>query len=99
MDELYSLARGRVNGREGDPSALWRPLWDLRKIYVLKILYWDRDGWAIWYRLLEEGTFQSLLAHTGRREIASWELGLRLEGIDLSKGRQETLQRASERGA
>ncbi len=54
----------------------------------LKILYWDRDGWAIWYKRLEAGTFQFPFAETGRKEIAAWELGLLLEGIDLSKGRR-----------
>ena len=56
----------------------------------LKILYWDRDGWAIWYKRLEVGTFQFPFAETGRKEIAAWELGLLLEGIDLSKGQRRT---------
>jgi transposase len=47
----------------------------------LKILYWDRDGWAIWYKRLEAGTFQFPFAETGRREVAAWELGMLLEGI------------------
>lgn len=54
----------------------------------LKILYWDRDGWAIWYKRLEAETHQFPFADTGRKEIAAWELGLLLEGTDLSKGRR-----------
>jgi len=54
----------------------------------VKILYWDRDGWVIWYKRLEAGTFQFPFAETGRKEIAAWELGVLLEGIDLSKGRR-----------
>jgi len=54
----------------------------------VKILYWDRDGWVIWYKRLEAGTFQFTFAETGRKEIAAWELGVLLEGIDLSKGRR-----------
>ena len=37
---------------------------------------------------LEAGTFDFPFAETGRREIAAWELGVLLEGIDLSKGRR-----------
>jgi hypothetical protein len=48
----------------------------------LKILYWDRDGWAIWYKRLEAGTFQFPFAQTGRQEVAAWELGMLPEGID-----------------
>ena len=54
----------------------------------IKILYWDHDGWALWYKRLEAGTFQFPFAETGRREIAAWELGVLLEGIDLRRGRR-----------
>jgi transposase len=54
----------------------------------VKILYWDRDGWAIWYKRLEIGTFQFPFAETGRKEIAAWELAVLLEGIDLSQGKR-----------
>jgi transposase len=54
----------------------------------LKILYWDRDGWAIWYKRLEAGTFQFPFAATGRKEIAAWELALLLEGVDVSRARR-----------
>ena len=40
------------------------------------------------YKRLEAGTFQFPFAQTGRREIAAWELGVLLEGIDLRKGRR-----------
>ena len=54
----------------------------------IKLLYWNDDGYAIWYKRLEAGTFQFPFAETGRKEIAAWELGLLLEGIDLSKGQR-----------
>ena len=59
-----------------------------RRTDRVKILYWDRDGWAIWYKRLEAGTFQFPFADTGRKEIAAWELGLLMGGIDLSRGKR-----------
>lgn len=51
----------------------------------LKILYWDRDGYALWQKRLEQGTF-ALPEHGG--EIRSSDLALLLEGIDLSSVRR-----------
>jgi transposase len=59
-----------------------------RRTDRLKILHWDRDGWVIWYKRLEAGTFAYPFSETGRQEIAAWELGMLLEGIDLHHGRR-----------
>jgi len=53
-----------------------------------KILYWDRDGLAIWYKRLERGSFQFPTDLTSSSEVTSCqitseELSLLLDGIDL----------------
>jgi transposase len=62
----------------------------------LKILYWDRDGFAVWSKRLEEGTYAMPLAESAeehRREITAQELGALLSGIDLSQaGRRKRYQ-------
>lgn len=59
-----------------------------RRTDRLKTLYWDRDGWAIWYKRLEARTFQFPFVETDRKKIAARELGVLLEGMDLTKGRR-----------
>src|SRR5207248_9340157 len=57
----------------------------------VKILYWDRDGFAVWAKRLEEGTYAMPFAEADelRREITAQELGALLSGIDLSTARSE----------
>jgi transposase len=45
----------------------------------LKLLWWDRSGFAIWYKELQTGTFTS----PGKNELTSAELVCLLEGIEI----------------
>jgi transposase len=57
----------------------------------IKILYWDRDGLAIWYKRLETpGTFQIPVAPAEAMsiEMTSTQLALLLSGIDFKSARQ-----------
>lgn len=62
----------------------------------VKILYWDRDGFAVWAKRLEQGTYVLPFEAAGerRREITAAELGALLSGIDLSQAhRRKRYQR------
>lgn len=50
----------------------------------LKVLYWDRDGYALWYKRLEEGVFRFPEVVDGKAEVSAAELALILEGIDVA---------------
>jgi transposase len=56
----------------------------------VKILYWDRDGFAVWAKRLEEGTYAMPIEDSGerQREITAPELGALLSGIDLSQAKR-----------
>ena len=62
-----------------------------RKKDRLKILYWDRDGFVIWYKRLEKGIFRKLRISGESYTLMPHELSMLLEGLDLNRSRHETL--------
>ncbi len=57
----------------------------------IKLLYWDVDGYAIWMKRLERGSFElprSADSHSVGVKITASQLSLILEGIELSSVRR-----------
>jgi len=61
----------------------------------LKLLYWDNDGYAIWYKRLEAGCFHFPLPQGELRRITvtAAELTMLLDGVDLSSVRRRNRYR------
>ena len=55
---------------------------------MLKLLYWDRDGYAIWYKRLEKGTFSWPDQISENAAIDYRELTMMLEGITVAARRK-----------
>ena len=84
FDGLMGLVRDFLGG---DPLSGHLFVFRNRSGDRLKVLWWDRDGLAIFYKRLEEGTF-SFPAPTGdvaQLEMSAADLQLVLQGIDPSK--------------
>jgi transposase len=62
----------------------------------LKLLYWDEDGYALWYKRLEVGSFVLPVADGRRAQVGEHglvlrpaELAMLLAGIDLANARRQ----------
>lgn len=82
FDRLAELAAS-VTGQ--DPLSGHLFLFRSRGGDRLKVLYWDQDGYALWYKRLEEGTFRlpRVEGGAGSVELRASELAMLLDGIDL----------------
>lgn len=56
----------------------------------LKILFFDRDGFVLWYKRLEAGVFKLPRSGPGQRslELRASELAMLLDGIDMGRLRR-----------
>ena len=83
FDGLHALVREH---RQLDAFAGHLYLFANRRKDRLKIFYWDRDGFAVWAKRLEDGAFVIPSGEPGstRFEITIEELAALLSGIDLS---------------
>jgi transposase len=85
FDGLHALVREQL---ELDAMAGHLFVFTSRRRDRVKILYWDRDGFAVWSKRLEEGTYAIPFgdgAAERQREITVQELGALLSGIDLQQ--------------
>ena len=76
FDGLSGLVRSEL---DGDPLSGALFVFCNRRRTMVKLLYWDRDGLALWYKRLEKGTFR--VPEAGEAEIDRRSLALLLEGV------------------
>jgi len=65
-----------------------------RRGEAVKLLWWDRSGFVIWYKRLQKNTFRFPKATEGRLEIEARDLMMILEGLeykDVTKRRDYRL--------
>ncbi len=79
FDGLAAMAEQVVRG---DPLSGHLFVFRGRRGDRVKILHWDRDGYALWYKRLEAGVFRFPPDPGGAAEISAADLGLILGGID-----------------
>jgi transposase len=92
------LATSRVDGRKGinglsalvrsqllmDPLSGMLFVFFTRRADIVRILYWDRDGYVLTTKRLEQGRFRvPWESETGQVTLEAAELLLVLEGLDL----------------
>ena len=59
-----------------------------RRQNQMKVLYFDRSGYCIWSKKLEQGQFVVRGAPGGKRQLNWTQLKLLLDGIEIKKARQ-----------
>lgn len=79
---LYSLVKNEMKKEPLSPSIF---VFCGRSGKLLKILYWDGNGFCIWQKKLEEGKFYFPVDSTKEIELSARELKWLLSGIDFRK--------------
>ena len=87
FDRLMGLAQETF---DQDPLSGHLFLFLNRRRDRIKILFWDVDGFCIWYKRLEVGVFQLPVATEGEQgiELNGSQLNRLLGGLDLKNGRR-----------
>ena len=87
FDRLMGLAQQTF---DQDPLSGHLFLFFNRRRDRVKILFWDVDGFCIWYKRLERGTFQLLTSTSDDEgiELSYAQLVKLIGGLDLRTGRR-----------
>ena len=79
FDGLYALTRNRLGA---DPLSGDLYVFINRRATQIKVLYWDRTGFCLWAKRLEQGRFLSDWTQVATRQMDWTSLKLLLEGIE-----------------
>lgn len=88
VDSLMAMVRSVF---EHDPFAGHLYVFFSKRCDRVRVVYWDRNGFAMWTKRLERGRFHAPFDAEGRLSVKcleAAELGLILEGIDLAGARR-----------
>lgn len=91
----FDALAGHVRRLHGDPLDGHLYLFLSRSRRLLKALWFDRTGWALFAKRLERGTYEIPEAPPGVTQVAidPAQLAMILEGIDLSARRRLRFRR------
>jgi transposase len=84
VDSLTAMVRSALSH---DPLSGHLYVFFSKRCDRVRVVYWDRNGFAMWTKRLERGRFHPMLSENGRlsaRSIDAADLALLLEGIDLA---------------
>ena len=84
-DGLYALTRNTLHR---DPLSGHLFVFINRRATHMKVLYWDRTGFCLWAKRLEQGRFLSDWQNVTPREMDWTGLKMMLEGIEPGRLRK-----------
>ena len=84
FDGLARMVREQMGG---DPLSGHLFVFINRRGDRMKILWWDRDGYALYYKRLEQGTFELPPIDQAHPSISRTQLAMMLDGIELKSAR------------
>ena len=61
----------------------------------VKLLVWDRNGFIVWYKVLERGTFELPAAENDTLEMSWTDIQMLLEGIELKSAKRRKRYQAA----
>lgn len=82
IDGLSILVSEQLNG---DPFSGHLFAFCNRRRSILKLLYWDRNGFCLWHKRLELDKFRWPESRSEVREISSRQLRWLIEGLDIQQ--------------
>lgn len=92
MRKSFDGLCGVVTGELGKPLTTGDVFIFINKPrHSIKLLVWDRSGFVIYYKRLEQGTFELPASSEAKSTIIRWdELVMILEGITLSSVKRKS---------